>query len=292
MSTNEMKLGFEMKTEKISLEVILPIRTIKSPHNLNRYQAIVKSIREVGMIEPLVVHRQKDKSGTFLLLDGHLRLFALKQLGETVAECIISNEDECFTYNARINRLPPIQCHKMIVKAIRNGVNPERIASALDMPLNVVRGLIELLDGIADGAANLLKDKNISEKGIRLLKKVKPLRQMEIAELLVSTNNYSIAYIESLIVTTSDEQRVNPAEPKRKTGLSAEELANLKREMETLEKDFKTVKTNFTENMMCLTCARGYIKKLLNNAKVVRFLNAHFSDIVSGFENIVAAEKV
>jgi len=292
MSTNEMKLGFEMKTEKIPSEVILPIRTIKSPHNLRRYQAIVKSIREVGMIEPLVVHRQKDKSGTFLLLDGHLRLFALKQLGETVAECIISNEDECFTYNARINRLPPIQCHKMIVKAIRNGVNPERIASALDMPLNVVRGLIELLDGIADGAANLLKDKNISEKGIRLLKKVKPLRQMEIAELLVSTNNYSIGYIESLIVTTSDEQRVNPAEPKRKTGLSAEELANLKREMETLEKDFKAVKTNFTENMMCLTCARGYIKKLLNNAKVVRFLNAHFSDIVSGFENIVAAEKV
>jgi len=292
MSTNEMKLGFEMKTEKIPLDVILPIRTIKSPHNLRRYQAIVKSIREVGMIEPLVVHRQKDKSGTFLLLDGHLRLFALKQLGETVAECIISNEDECFTYNARINRLPPIQCHKMIVKAIRNGVNPERIASALDMPLNVVRGLIELLDGIADGAANLLKDKNISEKGIRLLKKVKPLRQMEIAELLVSTNNYSIGYIESLIVTTSDEQRVNPAEPKKKTGLSAEELANLKREMETLEKDFKAVKTNFTENMMCLTCARGYIKKLLNNAKVVRFLNAHFSDIVSGFENIVAAEKV
>jgi len=41
------------------------------------------------------------------------------------------------------------------------------------MPLNVVRGLVELLDGIAEAAANLLKDKSISEKGIRLLKKVK-----------------------------------------------------------------------------------------------------------------------
>ena len=292
MSTNEMKLGFEMKTEKIPLEVILPIRTIKSPHNLRRYQAIVKSIREVGMIEPLVVHRQKDKSGTFLLLDGHLRLFALKQLGEKVAECIISNEDECFTYNARINRLPPIQCHKMIVKAIRNGVNPERIASALDMPLNVVRGLIELLDGIADEAANLLKDKNISEKAIRLLKKVKPLRQIEIADVMVTANNYSIGYVESLILMTPDEQRVNPSEPKKKTGLSAEELANMEREMESLEKDFKAVKANFTENMMCLTCARGYIKKLLNNAKVVRFLNAHFSDIISGFKDIAATETV
>jgi ParB-like chromosome segregation protein Spo0J len=292
MNVNEMKLGFQMRTKEIPLEAILPIRTIKSPHNVRRYQAILKSMREVGMIEPLVVHPQKDKSGTFLLLDGHLRIIALKQLGKTVAECIISNDDECFTYNARINRLPPIQCHKMIVKAIRNGVNPERIASALDMPLNVVRGLIELLDGIAEAAANLLKDKNISEKGIRLLKKVKPPRQMEIAEVMVSANNYSVGYVESLILMTPSDQRVNPAEPKKKTGLSAEELANMEREMESLEKDFKAVKASFTENMMCLTCTRGYIKKLLDNAKVVRFLNANYSDIFSGFENIVATEAV
>jgi len=289
---NEMKLGFEMKTIELPLEVILPIRKIKSPHNLRRYQAIVKSMREVGMIEPLVVHPQKDKSGTFILLDGHLRLLALKQIGKTIAECIISNDDECFTYNARINRLPPIQCHKMIVKAIRNGVNPERIASALDMPLNVVRALIELLDGITEEAANLLKDRNISEKGIRLLKKVKPLRQIEIAEVLVSANNYSIGYIEALILGTPSDQRVNSGEHKKKTGLSTEELAGMEREMESLEKDFKTVKTSFTENMMCLTCARGYIKKLLDNAKVVRFLNANYSDIFSGFENIVATEAL
>jgi hypothetical protein len=66
----------------------------------------------------------------------------------------------------------------------------------------------------------------------------------------------------------------------------------MEREMESLEKDFKAVKANFTENMMCLTCARGYIKKLLDNAKVVRFLNANYSDIFPGFENIVATEAV
>ena len=292
MNVNEMKLGFEMKTKELPLEVILPIRKIKSPDNLRRYRAIVKSMREVGMIESLVVYRQKDKSGTFLLLDGHLRLLALKQLGKTVAECIISNDDECFTYNARINRLPPIQCHKMIVKAIRNGVNPERIASALDMPLNVVRGLIELLDGITNEVANLLKDKNISAKGIRLLKKVKPLRQIEIAEVMVSANNYSVGYAESLILMTPSDQRVNPSEPKKKIGLSAEELARMEREMESLEKDFKAVKASFTENMMCLTCGRGYIKKLLSNAKVVKFLNAYYSDIFSGFDGIVATEAI
>ena len=95
-----------------------------------------------------------------------------------------------------------------------------------------------------------------------------------------------------MILGTPSDQRVNPAEPKKKTGLSAEELAGMEREMESLEKDFKAVKASFTENMMCLTCARGYIKKLLNNAKVVRFLNANFSDIISGFEGIVAAEAL
>jgi len=59
MNANEMKLGFQMRTKEIPLEAILPIRTIKSPHNVRRYQAILKSMREVGMIEPLVVHPQK-----------------------------------------------------------------------------------------------------------------------------------------------------------------------------------------------------------------------------------------
>jgi len=72
----------------------------------------------------------------------------LKQLGKETAECIVATEDESLTYNNRVNRLPPIQCHKMIVRAVRNGIKPERIAAALDMPLKVVQGLITLLDGI------------------------------------------------------------------------------------------------------------------------------------------------
>ena len=40
------------------------------------------------------------------------------------------------------------------------------------------------------------------------------------------------------------------------------------------------------------TLARGYIKKLLDNAKVVRFLNTNHSDILSEFESITAAESL
>jgi hypothetical protein len=47
-----------------------------------------------------------------------LRLCALKELGHTAADCIIANDDECYTYNARVNRVTPIQEHRMIHKAV------------------------------------------------------------------------------------------------------------------------------------------------------------------------------
>jgi len=289
---NEIKIGFEMHRNELPLEKVLPVRKVKDPHKLKRYQAIVQSMREVGMIEPLIVYPQKDNSGNYLLLDGHLRHQALKELGHATAECIVSIDDECFTYNNRVSRLPPIQCHKMIVKAVRNGVRPDRIAGALDMPLKVVRGLIRLLDGINEDAADLLRDKTISPKTIRLLKRVTGLRQIEIAELMVSANNFAIGYAEALIIGTPKDQLVSPAKAKRKAGLSQEDVARMEQEMEALERDFKSVEAAYTDNMMILTISRTYIKKLLENGKIVRFLNANHGEILSEFEAIVATETM
>jgi len=286
------KLAFELRKLEVPLERILPSRIVKNHLSLRRYKAIVSSMQEVGMVEPLILHPLRDKPDTYLLVDGHLRLLALKQLGKTTAECLVAKDDEGFTYNARINRLPPIQCHKMIVKAVRNGVNPERIAAALNMEIEVVRGLLTLLDGIHEAAAELLKDKNISSKTIRLLKRVTGLRQIQIAELMVSANSYAFGYAEALVLGTPKDQLVNPAVPKKKAGLSAEEVAKLEREMESLEHDFKGIEATYTANMMSLTLARGYLRKLLGNGKVMRFLKTHHADLSAEFETIAAAEAV
>ena len=66
----------------------------------------------------------------------------------------------------------------------------------------------------------------------------------------------------------------------------------MEQEMETLEHDLKAVEESYGENVLNLTCARGYIKKLLDNAKVVRFLNANYPDIFPEFEAIAAAETL
>lgn len=289
----QMKLGFELRKLRLPLSDILPVRQVKEPQkNIRRYRTIRESIKEVGMIEPLVVHPQKGAPGKYLLLDGHLRQLALQELGETEADCIISGDDESFTYNARVNRLNPIAEHKMIMKAVSNGVRPERIAAALNLAVRDVKASMSLLDGIHEEAADLLKDKNISPKAIRLLRKVNGVRQIEIAELMVSANNYTKGYAEALVIGTPKDQLANPNEPKKKEGMTREEIAKLEQEMESLEHDLKAIEQTYGENMLNLTCARGYIKKLIDNAKVVRFLNTNFSDIFSEFESLAAAESV
>ena len=290
---SDPKIGFQMRKIRLLLDDILPVRQIKSPgKGVPRYKTILVSLKEVGLVEPLVVHPQKNLPGKYLLLDGHLRFFALKELGQGDVECIIANEDECFTYNARVSRLPPIQEHEMITKAIRNGVSQERLAAALNMPLRVVVASLRLLDGIHEEAVELLKDKNMSPKAIRLLKRVTGVRQIEIAELMVSANNYFVGYVEALVLATPRDQLANPEEPKKKEGISPEEIAKMEEEMESLERDLKNVGDTYTENMFDLTCARSYIKKLLENAKVVRFLNANYPEIYSEFESVALADSV
>mgnify|MGYP002130196877 CR=1 FL=1 len=69
-----------------------------------------------------------------LLLDGHIRMFALQELGFTDAPCLIAKDDESYTYNNRINRLSTIQEHFMIRRAVDRGVTPERASPTCAAP--------------------------------------------------------------------------------------------------------------------------------------------------------------
>jgi hypothetical protein len=290
---SEMKIGFELRKIRLALEDILPMRLVKAEEKATyRFKAIIGSIPEVGLVEPLVVYPQKDSPGKYMLKNGHLRYFALKDLGKTEADCLIATDDECYTYNARISRLPPIQEHKMIVKAVNNGVSPERLAAVLNMPLRVVQASMNLLKGIHPDAAELLKDKNICPKALRLFKRVNGNRQIEMAEMMVTMNNFVAGYAEAMVLGTPQHQLVNPDEPKKKAGMSPEDIARMESEMESLERDLKAVTDNYTENMFTLQTAQTYIKNLLKNAKVVRYLNANHAEIYSEFETIATAETV
>ncbi len=291
---NTPKISFGKERIRLPLDKILPIRPVKDPDkNVSRYKSIVSSIREIGVIEPLMVFpQQKGTEGFYLLMDGHLRLHALRELGISEVDCLIADDDESFTYNARISRLSPIQEHSMIAKAVRDGVPPERIAAALHKNMKNIKERLNMLNGIGPETVELLKDKQMGQGTLQILKRVKAMRQIEIAELMVSANNYSKGYAEALLLGTPKDMLVDPGAPRLRTRISREELARMEMEMETLERDYKVAEDRYSENMLNLTVLLGYVRKLLGNAKIERFLGKRHSEMLVEFERIAASEGV
>src|SRR5260370_40435763 len=94
-------------------------------------------------------------------------------------------------YNKRVNRMATIQEHAMILKATRNGVSEERIATALKVDVAIIRQKRDLLNGICKEAAEILKNKHVSLGAFSFLRKMKPMRHIEAAELLPATSNFT-----------------------------------------------------------------------------------------------------
>lgn len=285
---SQLPLGFIPDPLTIALERILPSR--KPPDNLlnsRKFKQIQSSIEAVGLIEPLTVGRADKSSGLHILLDGHIRLLALKQIGFMDAPCLVATDDESYTYNNRINRLSTIQEHFMIRRAVERGVTPERLAKALSADIGHIIKKMNLLDGICMEAAEMLKDQQFSASIGPVLRKLKPTRQVECVELMVTTNNITVAYAQALLAATPPNMLVGEVKPKKLGGVTAEQMAKMEREMGNLQGQFKLAERSYGENVLNLVLARGYLAKLLDNDAIVRFLSQNQPDVLAEFENIV-----
>lgn len=286
-----VRMGFEEAGIRLALSNIKPLRRVADAVKLTpKYRQIVTSIREVGIIEPPIVARDRHETGQFLLLDGHLRLEALRELGETHVVCLVSIDDEAFTYNKRVNRIAIIQEHRMILKAVERGVSEERIAKALNVDVAHIRRKRRLLDGICPEVAEILKDKHISINTVWELKKLGPIRQLEAAELMVAMNKYTIGYAKSLVAATPQAQLAEPSRPKAIRGISSDQMAMMERESANLEREFKIAEQAYGTNHLDLVLAKGYLGKVLSNSRIVRYLSQHQQEILAEFQKIAEME--
>jgi hypothetical protein len=291
--TRKVTLGFENDCVTIPVTDILPVRVLgKSVKSSRKYVQITASIREVGLVEPPVVTRNADEDGGWLLLDGHIRIEVLKDLGIEQVECLISTDDEAFTYNKRISRLAPIQEHRMILKAIERGVSEEKIAAALDLNPQSVRRKVKLLDGVCSEAVAILKDKACTAAVFGTLRKMIPLRQIEAAELMVNANNYSVAYASAILAGTPQAQLVEATKPKRVKGVTPEAVARMEKELARLQEGVTSIQDSYGEDHLQLTVLRGYLARLLGNARVVRYLMQTRPEFLSEFQTIAEMESV
>lgn len=280
-------MAFEARSVRIALADIRLLRPVPDTVKRTRkFLQIATSIREIGMVEPLAVAHDRSARGKYLLLDGHLRLEVLREMGESDALCLIATEDEAYTYNNRINRLAIIQEHRMILKAIERGVSEERLASVLNVDADNIRRKRRLLDGICPEAAALLEDKHVSVHAFWALKKMVPMRQIEAAELMVAMNKFTISYARTLLAATPDAQLLPGRKPRKPKGLTDEQLALMQRETANLDREFRLIEQSYGADHLDLVLAKGYLAKLIGNQRVARFLGQRHSEILSEFAQI------
>ena len=285
--------GFELEPIIVPIEHIAPTK-ITGPKTLksHKYRQIVASIRAVGVIEPIAVSRTPESNDRFFLHDGHLRLIALKELGALDVLCLVSLEDEGFTYNKHLSRLSPIQEIKMIQRAVERGVSEEKLAVALSVNVREIVLRKNSLEGICPEAIELLKDKMIAPKVFPVLRQMKPVRQVEVAMLMNDAGVYTKPYIMALLAATPKAQLAHPERPKKIRGLDDTQMARMENEMDSLEREYRLIEDNYGTDVLNLTLAKGYLSSLLSNARIVRHLSQTHPEILNEFYQIADINSV
>ncbi|OKO67334.1 plasmid partitioning protein RepB C-terminal domain-containing protein [Bradyrhizobium sp. AS23.2] len=290
-----VKLAFENAAVTLKLDQIVALKILRPVvKSGKKYAQIVSSVRAIGLVEAPVVTPDRKKPGMYFLLDGHLRIEALKDLNVNEVECLVSTDDESYTYNKRISRLAAVQEHRMIMRAVDRGVSEDRIAEALGLDVATIRRRFRLLDGICPEAADLLKDTPCPMKVFDILRQMAPMRQVEAADLMIGQGNFSTMFANCVLSATPEKQRVpiakaNPGSP---TGAISEQIARMERELASLQSQVKSVEETYGVDNLHLTVAKGYVAKLLSNARVVRWLIQNRQEYLPELQSIAEIEKI
>ena len=277
MTSTPQKLpqAFNTNIVDLPLDRLLPSRAMsKGIETTRKYAQIKSSIQEIGLIEPVAITTADPKTGLHIILDGHLRVQVVRDLGIASITCLRAKDDEGYTYNKRVNRLATVQ---------------ERLARVLDINMVSLHRKRNLLEGICPEVVDLLKDQHFGVDLMRHLRRMKPTRQIECTELMLSLGNFSSHYAAALLAATPGEQLIDPEKPKKFKGLAPAELARMEQEMLQVRGRFKAIEQSYGTDVLSMVLARGYIAKLIKNPTVSSYLQRHQPDFMNEFQSFVAA---
>jgi hypothetical protein len=103
----------------------------------------------------------------------------------------------------------------------------------------------------------LLKDKSVNPVTFDVLRKMKPMRQIECAELMLTVHNWTSSCAKALLAATKQNDLAKPDRPKKISGLTREQMARMEREMASLHQDFKQIEESYGDDILHLVVVRG-----------------------------------
>jgi len=120
------------------------------------------------------------------------------------------------------------------------------------------------------------------------------MRQVEAAELMTGQNNYTATFAKAILAATPEAHLVDPRKKKLRgeRAVTAEQISRLERELASLQAQVKSVEETYGIDNLHLTVAKGYIRKILGNARVVRWLSRHRQEYLTEFQSVAEIESL
>lgn len=279
-----VKQSFQPRIVEIGIAEIVPIKAMEPTYRKSAtYRRIAKSISEIGVIEPLVVF--PDKSGNYVLLDGHTRLDIMTIAGRAVVDCLLAVENESYTYNRRVNAIPPIAQHHMILQALAR-VSEDKVANALNVSVATIREKRDLLKGICPEAAEILRNERVSAAAFAALRKMRAVRQIDVARLMTNARKFSGTFARALLIGTRAELLVDGSAGRPLRPALSQAL--MERETDELLRHAESIKANYGEAVLQLTATCRFLENLLANPRVNRYIAKHHRETLSAVEQILS----
>lgn len=273
-------INFNINTLNSSKELPINIKHSK------KFIQIMKSIKMLGLIEPVIIYID-DKTNKIKIVDGHLRVEALKNLGETEVKCLISTIYDTYTPNNKVNRITIIEEQKMIQKAIKKGVSLENLSEALDISIESVKDKIKILNHICPEVITLLANQHVPKSTLYTLKKMKPIRQIECANLMLTLDNFSEKFSLSLLNGTPPSLlNVTKEQKKREKEGHRAAISRLEREMSQTQVEAEKLKESYGVNSLKLVIIKSNIKKILSNTNILHWFIDNQKDYLIELKNI------
>ena len=157
----------------------------------------------------------------------------------------------------------------------------------LNVDVSLTHKKVRLLDGICPEAVEMLKKQHFAANLGSVLRKMKPTRQVECVELMLTASNLAVAYAEALPAATPPHLLVSERRPRKPSGVTAEQMVKMERETGNLQGQLKLVEKSCAQDVRLPVLARGYLGKRLDDKAVFRFLSQRQPDMLAAFEDII-----
>ena len=281
--------AFDLDVVSVRLSNLIETNPRVNYRKLLSYQSILASIKDVGILQPISIYPAKQK-GKYKIIEGHLRYYALKELKEKEIDCIIAHDDERYTQEAKVNYINPIQRAKMFSQAFKSGVDIDRMAKALNIDKKKILLEIKASDGVDNRTREILKTAPVSTAVLRSLAKVKPIRQIQIAECMVNANNYTIHFATGLVMSSHSSLMYDEKPKKPKNYVSADLMSCMTKEQSNIQSKIKEIRIEYNKNICETKTLASFIESILSNNILNSFLKRNYEKIYHEFLRIVQNE--